>query len=24
LTSDQWDNANTSTAGSGNILYLKW
>ena len=23
LTSDQWDNANTSTAGSGNILYLK-
>ena len=23
LTSEQWDNANTSTAGSGNILYLK-
>ena len=23
LTSNQWDNANTSSAGSGNILYLK-
>ena len=23
LTSKEWDNANTSTAGSGNILYLK-